>query len=152
MTGSATPAVARRERLLRRHEGVKAKPYRDTAGHLTIGVGRNLDATGLRPDEITLLLRNDMAAAEADLDALAPWARGLDEVRYAVLAELAFNLGRSRLAKFAPTLAVIRAGDYATAAQRLLRTKWATDVGKRPGQRAWRLTEMLRTGAWPADV
>lgn len=148
-TAGARVALGRRAALLRLHEGVKARLYRDTAGHWTIGVGRNLDATGLRPDEITLLLANDMEAAEQELDALCPWARTLDEVRYAVLAELMFNLGRTKLARFAPTLALVQRGAYDAAAARLLRTKWARDV---KATRAGRLTTMLRTGQWPEEV
>ncbi len=30
-----------------RHEGLKLKPYRCTAGKLTIGIGRNLDNCGI---------------------------------------------------------------------------------------------------------
>jgi lysozyme len=33
-------------------ENIKSKPYRDTVGKWTIGVGRNLDDVGLRPKEI----------------------------------------------------------------------------------------------------
>ena len=32
--------------LLRHHEGLRLKPYADTTGHWTIGVGRNLEAEG----------------------------------------------------------------------------------------------------------
>ena len=40
------------EDLLILHEGVRRKPYLDTVGELTIGVGRNLDAMGLEENEI----------------------------------------------------------------------------------------------------
>ncbi len=52
-------------RLLTRHEGRRAFPYTDTAGRLTIGVGRNLTDRGLADDEIDLLLANDIALARA---------------------------------------------------------------------------------------
>ena len=39
---------------LKLDEGVKLKPYRDTAGKLTIGVGRNLDDAGISPTEADL--------------------------------------------------------------------------------------------------
>ena len=57
------------EALLRRHEGVRLKPYRDTVGKLTIGVGRNLDDVGITPDEATVLLRTDIDRTAAGLDA-----------------------------------------------------------------------------------
>lgn len=45
---------------LRIDEGVREFPYTDTVGKLSIGVGRNLDDVGLRPDEIALMLENDI--------------------------------------------------------------------------------------------
>ena len=45
---------------LRLHEGVEHKPYVDTVGKTTIGVGRNLDDVGLTDDEIDYLLDNDI--------------------------------------------------------------------------------------------
>ncbi len=58
-----------------RYEGLRLKPYRDTAGHLTIGVGRNLDGAGVDRAEAMLLLKNDIAAARADMDVRWPWWR-----------------------------------------------------------------------------
>ena len=64
----ANPALAKLAALLRlltRHEGRRPFPYLDTAGKLTIGVGRNLTDRGLSSAEIDLLLANDIAAARA---------------------------------------------------------------------------------------
>jgi lysozyme len=49
---------------LRVDEAVRAKLYKDSVGKWTIGVGRNLDDVGLRPDEIDYLLDNDVRVAE----------------------------------------------------------------------------------------
>jgi len=46
--------------LLVKHEGLRTKPYEDTTGHLSIGVGRNLDSLGLSHDEIYYMLKNDI--------------------------------------------------------------------------------------------
>ncbi len=43
-----------------RHKGLKLKPYRCTAGKLTIGVGRNLDDCGISQTEAYVLLENDI--------------------------------------------------------------------------------------------
>ena len=53
---------------LRLHEGVEHKPYTDTVGKLTIGVGRNLDDRGLSDDEIDYILANDIKIVEDELD------------------------------------------------------------------------------------
>ena len=47
-----------KEQLLR-HEGLRLKPYRCTAGKLTIGIGRNLDDCGISQKEAYALLDND---------------------------------------------------------------------------------------------
>ena len=132
---------------LRLHEGERRKPYRDTVGKLTIGIGRNLDDTGLRRDEIEYLLANDITDARADLDRYLPWWRGLDPVRQRVLIDMAFNMGmgapnRGGLLSFVNTLSEIRRGNYGIAADMMLASKWSAQVGRR----AVRLATMMRTG------
>lgn len=132
---------------LRLHEGERRKAYRDTVGKLTIGIGRNLDDKGLRRDEIEYLLANDIADARADLDRYLPWWRGLDPVRQRVLIDMVFNMGagspqRGGLLSFVNTLSNIRQGRYAEAADMMLASKWAQQVGRR----AVRLATMMRTG------
>lgn len=124
------------------HEGTRAKLYKDSLGIPSIGTGRNLRDVGLRPDEIALMLANDIDAAKAALDQVAPWWRALDDVRQKVLIDLAFNLGPTKLAGFRNTLRDIEAGKYASAAKRMLASRWASQVGNR----ARRLAEMMRTG------
>lgn len=55
------------EAMLRLHEGEKLLPYKCTAGKLTIGVGRNLEARGISKDESDLMLRNDIALCVSDM-------------------------------------------------------------------------------------
>ncbi len=124
------------------HEGLRLKPYADTVGKLTIGVGRNLDDAGISTHEAMLLLDHDIEAVEDDLDQRMPWWRGLTETRQLVLADMCFNLGIARLQGFKNTLAAIHSGDYEAAADGMLASKWAGQVGKR----AHRLARMMREG------
>ena len=48
-----------------------------------------------------------------------------------VLVNLAYNLGLEKLSKFAPTLAVFKAGNFKGAGQRLRNTAWFKQVGAR---------------------
>jgi lysozyme len=130
------------EAQLALHEGKRRKAYWCSAGYLSIGVGRNLEANGLRDDEIALMLRNDIAQAGAELDKLAPWWRTLDAVRQKVMVDMMFNLGPKSFAGFVSTLGHIERGEYDAAAARMLRSKWARQVGAR----AKRLARMMRTG------
>jgi lysozyme len=135
------------EKQLIRHEGVRAKPYRCTAGCLTIGAGRNLDANGLREDEILLMLRNDIKAVEDALFEKLPWFQDLDQVRQEVLINMGFNLGIAGLLAFKQTLGHIERGEYAAAANRMMASKWAGQVGKR----AKELANQMQTGRYAVD-
>ena len=123
-------------------EGSKSHPYRDTVGILTIGVGRNLESVGLRQDEISLMLRNDSAAADKDAQALVPSFQALSDQRKAVLVNMCFNLGRSRLSAFVRFLGAVSDGRFNDAADEMLASMWAVQVG----QRAQRLAKMMREG------
>jgi lysozyme len=126
-----------------RHEGLRLKPYRCTAGKLTIGVGRNLDDCGISQKEAYALLDNDIRNCEQQLlDEIPVIYSALDEVRQSVLLNMCFNLGLRGLLGFNNTLAFIAAGDWERAANGMLASKWAKQVGLR----AIELSEMIRKG------
>ena len=121
---------------------MRLKPYRDTAGKLTIGVGRNLDDVGVSDAEADVLLANDVARVMAGLDRDAPWWREMTEPRQRALANMAFNLGPSGLSRFVALLAALQAGRYAAAADEATNSLWARQVGAR----ATRIAGLLRAG------
>ena len=133
------------EDLLILNEGRRLKPYIDTANKLTIGVGRNLADVGISEAEADVLLKNDLARAERELSTLAPWALKLDEVRYAVLVDMCFNLGAHGLSKFKRFLAAMERRDWADAATEMRNSKWWFQVGARGP----RLELMVVNGKWP---
>ena len=124
-------------------EGLRLKPYHCTAGALTIGYGRNLDAVGITEAEADAMLRVDIEIAERGAEALVGnvWGQ-LSPARQAVLINMTFNLGRTRLAAFKNFLAALRAADYNTAASEMLDSRWANQVG----DRATRLADAMRRG------
>lgn len=127
---------------LRIDEGVRKHPYLCTAKKLTIGVGRNLDDVGLSDDEIDYLLANDIKRVEAALDKALPWWRQMTDRRQQALANFCFNVGIGTVLTFKNTLAFLKAGDYDRAADNLLLSKYAKQVG----QRAVRVSQMIREG------
>lgn len=129
---------------LKRDEGIRFKPYRDSVGKLTIGVGRNLDDVGINELEAEWLLSHDIDRATTTLTEHIPWAKDLDEVRRAVLVNMTFNMGIAGLLQFKNTLADIQAGKYDDAADKMLESKWAEQVGPR----AHRLAIQMKTGCW----
>ena len=139
MTRDDRPALLA---LLVEHEGVRLKPYRDTVGKLTIGVGRNLDDVGISHDEAMMLLDHDIDRALGGGAATWPWFADLAPARQIVLVDMAFNLGIGGLKRFRRMLAALEAGDHATAAGQMLDSVWAHQVGAR----ARRLAQMMVEG------
>jgi lysozyme len=129
------------EKELIRDEGLKLKPYRCTAGKLTIGVGRNIEDTGITEAEAVALLRGDIARCVKEL-AFFPWFGTLDGVRQRVLINMNFNLGFNRFRQFAKMLLAIQNGKFDAAADEMHASKWARQVGSR----ATRLESMMRRG------
>lgn len=133
--------LAKLETALIRSEGARLKPYEDTVGKVTIGVGRNLTDCGISKDEMFYLLRNDIAACVADCRTFA-WFEDLNDVRQRAVVEMRFNLGPAKLRTFKTTLTYIASGEYLLAAANMLKSKWARQVG----QRAVRLARQMETG------
>lgn len=137
-----------RDRLkaqLVRHEGLRLKPYKDTVGKLTIGIGRNLDDVGISDEEAEYLFWNDVATLEKQLRGAVPCFGSLDDVRQRVLADMAFNLGVSGICKFSRMLAAVEARDFDRAAAEMLASKWAAQVGGRASE----LAKSMREGVDP---
>ncbi|PKN77807.1 MAG: lysozyme [Candidatus Cloacimonetes bacterium HGW-Cloacimonetes-1] len=145
-----------KEQLVR-HEGLKLMPYRCTAGKLTIGIGRNLEDGGISLTEAYVLLENDIQICEKQLlDEIPEIYNALDEVRKSVLLNMCISIPQSRFAplrepcylgisgllSFNNTLAFIAAGDWERAANGMLASKWAKQVGRR----AIELSELIRKG------
>jgi lysozyme len=130
---------------LRLHEGLSLRPYVDTVGKTTIGIGRNLDDNGITIQEAYLLCQNDVQTCAKELDRYHPgWTR-LDDVRQNVLLEMCFNLGAPRLNQFYKMWEAVERRDFKEAAAQMLDSKWAQQVG----QRAITLSAMMKSGEWP---
>lgn len=127
-------------------EGFSRTAYRCPTGRLTIGYGRCIDpeepGCGITEDEAIYLLEQDLVrfaeAAERVVGAEV-WS-WLSQRRRDVLTELAFNMGPANLGKFKNMLAAIESEDFGTAADELLDSRYARQVG----QRAERLAARLR--------
>ena len=143
MPHHAEPRALPLRALLEAHEGRRAFPYPDTAGKLTIGVGRNLTDRGLSEDEIDLLLANDIAiAAEACAEIFGPGFTGFAAPRRHALMSMAFNMGAPRLAGFRRMRAAIGVSDWDAAAAEALDSRWAAQTGRRAPE----IASLLRGG------
>jgi len=123
------------------HEGFRQYPYKDTVGKLTIGIGRNLDDRGISMNESLVLLEFDVAEIVNYLSRY-DWFNNLGDVRQRVVVDMVYNLGISGFLKFKRTIQAIKERDFDKAAEQMLKSKWAGQVGIR----ATRLARMMETG------
>ena len=123
-----------------RDEGMRLKPYRCTAGKLTIGVGRNLDDVGISEKEALDMLQSDIVRTYDALNKSLAFFPNLSQNQQRALINMAYNLGVDGLLKFKNMLAELSRGNLEAAAKEALNSKWAKQVGKR----AERVAELLR--------
>lgn len=148
----------RMEAQLVLHEGLRTRPYQDTRGNWTIGVGYNLTARGssfmkvvlnksfnwpdmyLSREDALTVLRADIHRVEGEILASWPHYVLLSEIRQRVILDMCYNLGH-RAGTFIEAKAALERGDYAEAAAQMTRSAWAGQVG----ERATRLETMMLT-------
>jgi lysozyme len=133
---------------LKEDEGRRPRPYLDSLGHWTVGFGHNLEqGPPLSERAMAVILDDDLAVAERDCERLT-WLHALNDVRQAVIVNMVFNMGLGTFGKFRKMIAALEMGDWASAADEMLDSRWAVQVGRDPGERAYRLAEEMRTGEW----
>jgi len=136
--------------LLIAHEGKRNKPYQDTKGIWTVGVGHNMHVP-LSESAVMHILEDDKRDAINDCLHHFPWFADLDDTRKMAMISLRFNLGLGGLLGFQRFLGHMELGNYASAADELLYntdaqgkktpTKWAVEV---KAGRANDLANMIR--------
>ena len=117
--------------------------YKDSLGIETIGYGHNLRDKPISQRAAQIIFEDDLSDARNDLNKALPWAsQQLDPARYDVLLDMCYNMGIKTLLTFQHTLAMIQNKEYVTAANNLVNTPWAKEVGPR----ATELLDILRNG------
>jgi GH24 family phage-related lysozyme (muramidase) len=140
-----------RDRVIK-HEGKKYGVYLDSRGIPTIGVGFNLnrkDSTailkqiGVNPvkiksgehklndQQVNKLLDQDLIQSKKDVEDLIDGFNTLPIPVQGVLVEMNFNLGKQGLSKFKNFLNYIKKKRWRRAANEMLDSLWAKQVGQR---------------------
>ena len=129
---------------LKRHEGLRLKPYKCTAGKLTIGYGRNIEDCGITEDEATVMLNSDIAKCERQVSQNIKMRPDINDARYDVLVNMTFNMGLTGLLRFKKMLKAVKQGHYSLASVEMLDSKWAKQVPSRANE----LANQMRTGEY----
>ena len=124
---------------LKRDEGMRLKPYQDTVGKMTIGVGRNLTDVGLAENEVDYLLDGDIERCIEHALEIFPSFRDLpDDVQH-VIVNMLFQLGKRGFSQFLKFIGHIKAGEYSAAASEALDSRAARQAPARFERHAERL-------------
>ena len=134
------------QEYVKKNEGLRLKPYLCTAGKWTIGYGHNLE-NGISEYVAEAILDEDIRTAIEDV--LAIFSNDKDEFqlilssnRYTALVDMMFNLGKPRFLTFKRMIQAIKEKNWDKAANELLDSKYAAQVG----QRAINNANFLRKG------
>jgi lysozyme len=126
------------KQMIMRHEGLRTRPYKDSLGLWTVGVGHLIgDGKSLPADmnrefsqkEVMDLFEQDFAHHYGIAQQTPGWDKA-NETGKGAMIDLAFNMGRW-WTKFPNTAKALLAGDFSSAAAGLRDSKWFKQVGNR---------------------
>lgn len=140
------------EKQLIKHEGFKNQRYYDTGGLPHVGVGFNLTrpdaktklaAVGadyskvingkqsLNDQQVTILFRQDLSNAVYNASTIIRNYGAQPANVQNVVTDMVFNMGPAKFKEFKKTITSIESGDYQTAASRMKKSAWYSQVGNR---------------------
>ena len=136
--------------MIKLHEGVRTKPYKDSLGLWTVGVGHLIgDGKSLPPEwdrELSMKEVDELFAKDymhhKDMATKTPGWDKANETGQAAMIDLAFNMGGAWYKKWPTTAKALESGDFNKAADGLKDSKWYTQVKGR----AVKIVEMIRNG------
>ena len=116
---------------LLRDEGIRLKPYTDSVGKTTIGIGRNLDDKGITHAEAAALLHNDIEDALGAALRIIPGFNNLPEDAQHVVVNMIFQLGARGFQGFRRLIGAIHSHAWNAAAHEVLNSKAARQCPER---------------------
>mgnify|MGYP000370356201 FL=1 len=132
-------------------EGVKYEIYKDHLGYPTFGIGHLIteddpehgepDGTEISEDRVNEVFESDVAKFVSEAKILFSDLDELPDVAQQVIVNMAFNMGRPRLSKFKNFIAGVNDRDWTRAAEEMMDSRWADQVGAR----ATRLRNLILT-------
>jgi len=142
--------------MLNFEEGFRPRPYIDSLGYPTVGVGFLIGPKGAALSNYTFTLPKSVSdvwlqeiisnvTAQMNADKIIfPALKQCNPARSDILVSMAYQLGVGGLTNFKNTLAMVAAGNFSGAAAGMLNSLWARQTPKR----AQRHAEVMRTGTY----
>ena len=127
-----------KEELIR-DEADKRYPYDDKTGkrvravrgHLTIGIGRNLEAKPLSDDVVEMMFVEDVMEAVGDLKIIFQRFDNFSKARAHALVNMMFNLGGTKFREFVHMIEAIEMNNWLVASQELRNSLYCRELPSR---------------------
>lgn len=136
--------------MIIQHEGIRYRPYQDSLGLWTVGIGHLIgDGKTLPPswnrefsqEEVMAMFEKDYAHHNRAAQNIPGYDK-LNSIGKGALTDLTFNMGPSWYKKWPNFTRAISQGDVDSAAMSLENSKWYTQVGNR----APKIVDMVENG------
>ena len=129
---------------LENDEGVKYEVYNDHLGYATFGIGHLIldsdpeygssSGTEVSEDRVKEAFENDVVGVVSDCETLYSDFGELPEDAQRIIANMMFNMGRTRLSKFKGMKRGVDARDWKAAADEMVDSRWYRQVPNRAGR------------------
>lgn len=133
-----------RDQLMRDEGGIRLSAYQDSRGLWTIGVGHCIQTRPISRRAAEVIFEDDLIDTLNDVHRALPWAAALGDARFAVLANMAYQMGMGGLLSFRRMLAAVERRDFAQAAAEMRHSEWA----RQTPNRCERLATQMERGEW----
>lgn len=121
-------------KMIKSHEGYRDIAYQCSEGVWTIGFGHTKNVLPFDTCDLEIAdawFFDDLVQAIHDANLFFPHFMRLSHNRQAVLIDMSFNLGLTRLSEFKNLKKALTTGLYTVAAKEMKNSEWAKQVGKR---------------------
>ena len=122
-------------------EGVKYEIYNDHLGYATFGIGHLIVegdeehgkpvGTAVSEERVNAIFEEDVQKYISESKKVFPNLDDLPETAQQVIVNMCFNMGAPRLSQFKKFIAGVNKGDWPTAAEEMMDSRWANQVGDR---------------------
>lgn len=142
VVGVKMDSMALKNQLIE-HEGLRLRPYKCTAGKLTIGCGRNIEDVGISEEEAMYMLQNDVNVCLNDLCGIFPEFGSYPENIQRVLTDMRFQFGSKGFRGFRMMIRAVENKDWQEMIRQMKDSAW---YGQTPN-RANNLIRMVKAVA-----
>ena len=116
---------------IRKHEGFRAKVYKDTLDFDTIGYGFAVKDLVLDEDIANIILQRKLEALIRSIEFKFSWYADLPNAVKDVVIEMCYQLGVKGFSKFRKTIKHLENEEWELAADEMLDSKWAVQTPNR---------------------